>query len=485
MDRRMSASVVTNLLPAVIVLLLFPAAPTAQVENPRQEDLVGSWVNADPGTAGVTEVLVRRADTGWSVRVWAACHPADCDWGDQVADWWNGSLVAKYDSGFVTHDLQLVARRDGGMVLVRRDEFHDKSGREGSGAAEFFTRKTTSRVSPAGLEAQAILGRMAETYRNLPPSRFVFTRTLQVSKDTAVTRSVTSSLLRYSPPRTWRKEWTARGERIVEIADGTTVWTVYPDSNEYKKQPQGEARAYAVLLDYMNLDVSRASPTLDRRERLNGVECAVVRLDVGRGATRELWIDPSTHLVWKDLTVGEGSSTEYAFSEVQIGAPDSEPFRYDPSDSQALDRAEAERVASDTLVGTAAPDLQLTDLDGRPVQLLDLRGKVVLLDFWATWCAPCREALPMLEVYHRGLEDKGLVVLGVNAEAPSVARGFLSRERLTFRSLVDSNEDAVRAFRVSAWPTQVLINRDGTIALHLTGTNEGKLTAALRAAGAW
>ncbi len=234
MKRRMSASAVTKLLPAVLVLLLFPAGPMAQVENPRQEDLVGSWVNADPMTADVMEVLVRRTDTGLSVRVWAACHPADCDWGDQVAEWWNGSLVAKYDRGFVTEDLQLVARRDGGMVLVRRNEFHDESGREGSAAAEFFTRKATSQVSAAGLEAEAILGRVAETYRNLPPSRFVFTRTVQVSRDTAVTRSVTSSLLRYSPPHTWRREWAARGERIVEVADGTPVWTVYPDSNEYK-----------------------------------------------------------------------------------------------------------------------------------------------------------------------------------------------------------------------------------------------------------
>ncbi|MCL4844904.1 MAG: redoxin domain-containing protein [Acidobacteria bacterium] len=468
----------------IAVSLCFAPALWAQVEPPTPADLVGVWANADPN-GDVTEIAIRQTDTGLSVRVWAACAPADCDWGDEVARWWSGSLVATYGQGFVTDHLQLIPRPDGGLVLLRHGEFHDGSGRGDIKSAEFFRRKAVAPDSAASRDAQLILNRVAEMYRSLPPSRFAFARTVLRSKDTAVTRSVTEIDLRYSPPNTWRREWKAQGERVVEIADGQTLWTVYPDSNEYESQPQGTSRLMPLDLDYVNLNVSRSSSMLDRRERLdNGVECAVVRLDLGRGFTRDLWIDTSTHVVWKDLTVG-AYTIEVVFSEVQVGTSVSGVFRYDPSESRGLDRARAEREAPESLVGTTAPDIELPDLDGRRVRLRDLRGKVVLLDFWATWCGPCREALPTLEVVHRGLKEKGLVVLGVNPEAPSLARQFLFRENLTFTSLVDADEEAVRAFRVSGWPTQVLIDRDGKITLYSSGTNERRLVAALRAAGAW
>jgi thiol-disulfide isomerase/thioredoxin len=82
--------------------------------------------------------------------------------------------------------------------------------------------------------------------------------------------------------------------------------------------------------------------------------------------------------------------------------------------------------------------------------LRELRGKVVLLDFWATWCGPCREALPMIELFHRGLQGKGLVVYGVDDEPATVAREFLERGGYTLPSLVDAKGEAARAFRVDA-----------------------------------
>jgi thiol-disulfide isomerase/thioredoxin len=109
----------------------------------------------------------------------------------------------------------------------------------------------------------------------------------------------------------------------------------------------------------------------------------------------------------------------------------------------------------------------------------------VLLDFWGTWCGPCREALPSIELYHRALRDKGLLVYGVNAEAADVARDYLEKAAFTMPSLVDTDEVATRAFKVAAWPTTVLIDRDGKVVFYAAGAEPGTLTQAIRAAGAW
>jgi thiol-disulfide isomerase/thioredoxin len=108
------------------------------------------------------------------------------------------------------------------------------------------------------------------------------------------------------------------------------------------------------------------------------------------------------------------------------------------------------------------PPLTLKDLDGRPHALADYRGKVVLVNFWATWCEPCRDEMPSLRTLRERLKGQPFEILTVNyGESATRAREFLDRERLDLRVLLDPNQEAARAWRVRVLPGSVLVGPDG------------------------
>ena len=91
------------------------------------------------------------------------------------------------------------------------------------------------------------------------------------------------------------------------------------------------------------------------------------------------------------------------------------------------------------------------------------------MDFWATWCHPCREALPSIELLHREFKDKGLVVLGVDDEDAPTQSAFLQKFGYTFGSLTDPAAQVKNAYHVAGFPTTVLIDKQGTIQLFEMG----------------
>jgi thiol-disulfide isomerase/thioredoxin len=116
------------------------------------------------------------------------------------------------------------------------------------------------------------------------------------------------------------------------------------------------------------------------------------------------------------------------------------------------------------------PPLSLKDPDGRAHTLADYRGKVLLVNFWATWCEPCRDEMPSMRALRETLAGQPFDVLVVNyGESPARVREFLQRERLDLAALLDPNRDAARAWRVRVLPGSFLIDPEGRVRYSVIG----------------
>jgi thiol-disulfide isomerase/thioredoxin len=138
--------------------------------------------------------------------------------------------------------------------------------------------------------------------------------------------------------------------------------------------------------------------------------------------------------------------------------------------------------------GQGAPDFQLPRIDGQPgkLGLASLRGKVVLLDFWATWCPPCIEMIPVMEDLHREFGSQGVAFIGVNSDGGQASddeiRAFLVKHPSPYPMVIDDGS-ANSAYRIRALPQFVLIGRDGTLLRTFIGfTSRGQLGTALEKA---
>jgi peroxiredoxin len=125
-------------------------------------------------------------------------------------------------------------------------------------------------------------------------------------------------------------------------------------------------------------------------------------------------------------------------------------------------------------LGEPAPNFQLRDLNGRLVTLSDLRGKVVLLNFWATWCGPCRVEMPAMEQLYRMFQRKDFEILAVSTDAQGAAitRPFQQENRLTFPILHDPDYRVGLTYGARSLPMTFLIDRQGIIRHQVFGARD-------------
>lgn len=124
--------------------------------------------------------------------------------------------------------------------------------------------------------------------------------------------------------------------------------------------------------------------------------------------------------------------------------------------SETISRAE---------IGSPISNFALTDLKGATHKIADLKGQVVLVNAWATWCPPCRAEMPALHDFYLSYRNQGFALLAINAgEDAATAQGFIEQMGFTFPVLLDPGTNVLVGLGIDAFPTSILIDRDGTVA---------------------
>lgn len=134
-------------------------------------------------------------------------------------------------------------------------------------------------------------------------------------------------------------------------------------------------------------------------------------------------------------------------------------------------------------VGKMAPDFKLPDLNDRDVRLSDFRGKVVFLNFWATWCKPCREEMPSMQVLYNNFQQDGLVVLAVSIDRVTTKKDippFVKSLNLTFPILVDSWGQTDKRYKLLGVPETYIIDQQGILREKVIGPRDWTLMENLK-----
>ena len=129
----------------------------------------------------------------------------------------------------------------------------------------------------------------------------------------------------------------------------------------------------------------------------------------------------------------------------------------------------------------AAPNFTLSNVDGQQITLHQYLGKVVFLNFWATWCIPCREEMPALEQLHQAYQSQDLAILSIDLkESADQVKAFFQKHSLSFPALLDQNGSVFRDYLVAGMPTTYLIGRDGTLLARGVGGRDWTRAEALQ-----
>ena len=142
------------------------------------------------------------------------------------------------------------------------------------------------------------------------------------------------------------------------------------------------------------------------------------------------------------------------------------------SDDPQFGAAMAELEADDARL--RQPDFTLTDLDGKSWTLSELRGKVVLVNFWATWCPPCRKEMPDLEALHGRFSANDLVILGISDEKAETVKAFLAQKNYTYTIALDPGRKVSEQFGVEGIPKTFVFDRDGNLVAQSMDMRTGK-----------
>jgi peroxiredoxin len=359
-------------------------------------------------------------------------------------------------------------------------------------------------VSPAcakGLTAQQVLEKVAATYSSLQAVHVIAVREeTPVAAGQSQAASLECELADASRGRYYARLKQPR-QQALAINDGTNVWLALDSKKEWSRvsvaaatedtDEEHDAQVASrnlhdsleniVIRRFLDLAKNLQDPVLERPQDFElprgKVHCYTIRGHAS-GADVELLVDQQQFVVlqYKETSV----TLQVKLMELNQDVKDS-LFHFEPEPGWT----EVGKLASAAVpirAGERAADFTVKTLNGEPVTLSSLRGNIIVLDFWATWCAPCRAELPAMEKI-RAEFGAAVRFYGISDEEPATVRKFIEENRLAMPVLLDGNREMHRRYGVHKIPALFVIDREGVVRCQLTGARkESELRDAVRSA---
>ena len=353
-------------------------------------------------------------------------------------------------------------------------------------------------------DAQTLYDRAQAAAKSLHSLQYSAEMTMQLGVPSGPIKSTTE--VAYLSPGKTRMEIKTSGTTMLDVSDGETTWVYNSMTKQYAKIPaaQGPAAVMAVMgiklpdTSYIHTSYkTTGQETID----IDGqkYECWVVEMQISEfsfasgpndkaappkvtAAVMTSWIDKklgidvqftlamTMQMGGKDIEMHQ----KVAKKSLKIDQPlDEALFTFNPpSDAKEVKELSMfpSVAAKPDLAGTLAPAFEVKTISGETFSLAALKGKPVLLDFWATWCRPWRRSMPVLEKISVEFKNSDLVILGVNTgEDREVVEEFLKKAPFEYPAVLSGESGILESYKVTAYPTFILIGRDGKIVANEVG----------------
>ena len=326
-------------------------------------------------------------------------------------------------------------------------------------------------------DAEALIRQTGEVIQKLQSVQYDTDMTMEMSRGEGEPMKMTSqsSVARVKPGK-MRAESKVQGFSTILVCDGEFTWIYNGMNKHYLKKPvalEPQALLSAVGMSEMQ-DLRFAPATVLRSEALEKDgqkhDCWVVEQRIDKmdftvpGQKTEVKDGVMTYWIDKDLRMALQSTTSMKIQmsplpqpmamvqkmvirnlKVNQPLPDSLFTFTPPADAKEVETLMGADTLKAGLAGTVAPAFEFKALDGKTYSLAALKGKPVLLDFWATWCSPCRQSLPIVDKIYQEYKAKGLVVLAVDAgEDRATVEGFLKKTPASTTSMKRDSSESIQ-----------------------------------------
>jgi len=356
-------------------------------------------------------------------------------------------------------------------------------------------------------DAESLMKQVADAAKRYHSVQFVSENTSETASGNGKPFKIVSKVTetRVTPGRS-RIESSTAGMTVLVVSNAEFTYMYSSSKKEYVKIPAGLGPAGMMLAMGMkmpDLDGIRQSYKTLREETLeiDGVkhDCWVLEDNIGEmsvplpqsdqppvkatGVAMTMWVDKkllitmqtfmSMKMELSNMPAMEMRQT-IVVKNLKIDQPvDESLFTFTPPEGakevKELSFASAALPKAD-LTGKDAPAFEIRGLDGKMYASTALRGKTVLLDFWATWCVPCRQSMPSVEKIYEEYKDRGLVALAVNTgEERELVEEFVKKTQFAYPVVLSGESGILDAYKVTAYPTFVLIGPDGKVIAHEIG----------------